>query len=203
MEHILSFIASLITNAIDAGGYWAVFGLMTIESAGIPAPSEIIMPFAGFLAGAGKMTLFWLTIVGGSANLFGSIIAYFIGFYGGRPLVEKYGKWILLSRHDLDLSDHFFQKYGNPTVFLSRLLPIIRTYISFPAGIAKMRFLPFCFYTLLGSLPWSWLLAFIGFKMGENWENIRGYFHRFDIVIGILIIAGLFWWIKRHFRGKI
>lgn len=201
MEYILSFVVSLITRAIEAGGYPAVFGLMVIESAGIPAPSEIIMPFAGFLIHHGRFTLWWLIVVGGLANLAGSLLAYWLGYIGGRPLVERYGKYILLSRHDLDLADRFFQKYGQLTVFVSRLLPIVRTYISFPAGIAKMPWQPFCLFSLLGSLPWVWLLAWIGWKLGENWENIKNYFHGLDIVVAVALILGVVWWLRRHRRN--
>jgi len=171
---------------------------MALESACIPIPSEMIMPFAGFLVWQGQFSLWQVVLWGALGNLVGSIIAYIIGYYGGRPLVEKYGKYIFVSRRDLESADKWFLEYGQGAVFFSRLLPIIRTFISLPAGIAKMNFKKFCLYTFLGALLWSYFLAYAGLIMGENWENLKIYFHKFDLVIGILIILGIIWWIKRH-----
>jgi membrane protein DedA with SNARE-associated domain len=142
------------------------------------------------------MVVLWGTV----GNLFGSIIAYYAGFYGGRPFIERYGKYILIDKEDLDGSQKFFEKYGSPSIFFSRLLPVVRTFISLPAGISKMSFWKFCFYTFIGSLPWSVLLAYIGFFFGENWEVLGKYFHKFDwaiLVIGLVI--GI-WWIGRKFK---
>lgn len=197
---ILSWMANIITSFISWGGNTSVFLLMTLESCGIPIPSEVTMPFAGFLASQGTLNLWTVAIVGALANLAGSLLAYWIGWKGGRPLVEKYGKYILLSHHDLEKSDRFFQKYGKATVFFTRLLPIIRTYISFPAGIAKMNLTEFSIYTLLGSFPWSLGLAYLGFRLGENWEELRGFFHKFDYLILGLIILGIIYFIRKHLK---
>ncbi len=199
---ILSAIAHWITGLISNTGYTGVLFLMIIESAGIPAPSEVIMPFAGFLVHTGRFNLYLVTLVGALGNLVGSLIAWWIGAKGGRPLIEKYGRLILISKHDLDLSDRFFSKFGNATVFIGRLLPIIRTYISFPAGIAKMPIVPFSIYTFLGALPWSLALAMVGRKLGENWQSLKGYFHQLDVGIAIILIGGIVWWIARHIRNE-
>ncbi|KKQ18668.1 MAG: hypothetical protein US31_C0002G0013 [Berkelbacteria bacterium GW2011_GWA1_36_9] len=167
---ILSAVASWIMGVISALGYGGVVLLMAIESANIPLPSEIIMPFSGFLVAKGEL------------------------------LIENYGKYIFISHHDLDLADRWFKKHGEMTVFVGRLLPVIRTFISFPAGIARMNFWRFVIYSFLGSLPWSLALAFLGQKLGENWESLRRYFHGLDWLILGLIIIGIVWWIRRHLK---
>ena len=200
MSTILSSISVFIIHTISSMGYGGVILLMGIESANIPLPSEVIMPFSGFLVSTGQFSLFWVAIAGGMGCLWGSLISYWIGAVGGRPLIEKYGKYILISHHDLDISDRWFKKWGIATVFVGRLLPIIRTFISFPAGIARVNIWRFSLYTFAGSVLWSYFLGWIGFKMGENWENLKGYFHRFDIVIGVLIVLGIIFWIYRHIK---
>lgn len=177
--------------------------MMVLESALIPIPSEIIMPFSGFLVFEEKFSLLWVVFWGTIGNLIGSILAYLVGLYGGRPLVEKYGKFILISRHELDLADRWFVKYGNISIFFSRMLPAVRTFISLPAGIAKMPFGRFCLYTTLGSLPWSFALTYAGIIMGENWKGLEVYFRKFDWAIGILgiSIAGWFIYHKISARG--
>jgi len=199
---ILTWLSSIIISVISTTGYLGIFGLMALESACIPIPSEVIMPFSGFLVSEGRFIL-WQTVVWGAlGNLTGSIIAYCIGALGGRRLIAKYGRYILISGHDLDLADNWFAKYGQSAVFFSRLLPVVRTFISLPAGIARMDFKRFCFYTLLGSLPWSFFLAYIGMKLGENWEGLKIYFHKFDLAIGVIIILGIVWWVRRHFKSR-
>jgi len=200
--HFLALISGFIILVISKLGYGGIVFLMAIESANIPLPSEIIMPFSGFLVWQGHFNLFWVGFFGALGCLVGSVLSYWLGYYGGRPLIEKYGKYILISHHDLDLADRWFKKYGEATVFFSRLLPIIRTYISFPAGISKMDFQRFSFYTFFGSLPWCLLLAYFGLKLGENWEGLRKYFHGLDWVVGGLIILGIIWWIWRHIKIK-
>ena len=193
-------LAHIIISAISSFGYLGVFLAMVMESACIPLPSEVIMPFAGFLVFKGQMNLILVGVIGALGNLAGSLLAYWVGYKGGRPLVEKYGKYILLSIHDLNISEKWFKKYGKSTVFFTRMLPIVRTFISFPAGISKMPLKTFVVYTFLGALPWSLLLAYIGFKMGENWNTLGGYFHKADLAVGIVIIVGLIWYIQRHIK---
>ncbi|MSU75408.1 MAG: DedA family protein [Candidatus Magasanikbacteria bacterium] len=199
---IIDILAAVVIGVIGYLGYAGIFLLMLVESCGVPMPSEVIMPFSGFLVYKGQLALWVVIIVGTLGNLVGSLLAYWIGYRGGRPLIEKYGKYILISKHDLDLADRWFSKYGQFTVFFGRLLPVVRTYISFPAGIAKMDLKKFSLYTFLGAFLWSWLFAWLGIKMGANWEQIRATLHNFDlaIAIGILVLIALYVW--RHIRNR-
>jgi len=199
---LIDFLARIVTQTIDAVGYAGIFGLMLVESCGIPMPSEVIMPFSGFLVADGRLTLWAIVIVGTLGNVAGSWLAYWIGFKGGRPLIEKYGKYILISKHDLDMADRWFVRFGDVTVFFGRLLPVVRTYISFPAGISKMNFKKFTAYTFLGALPWSLLFAWLGVKMGSNWERIREKLHNFDMAILVLVILVIVWYVWRHIRQR-
>ncbi|MDP2947681.1 MAG: DedA family protein [Nanoarchaeota archaeon] len=199
---ILAWLANLAITVISSSGYLGITGLMTLESACIPIPSEVIMPFAGYLVTIGEFSLFWVIIFGAIGNLIGSIIAYAIGFYGGRPFIEKYGKYILIRKEELDRADIFFKKHGSLSVFFSRLLPIVRTFISLPAGIAKMPFWKFSFYTFFGSLFWSGILAYIGVFLGGNWRSLEVYFKKFDWAIGVLLIVGIVYFIYKKLRNK-
>jgi membrane protein DedA with SNARE-associated domain len=184
-------------------GYGGVVLLMAIESACIPLPSEIIMPFSGYLVSRGEMNLWLVGVAGAVGCVAGSMVAYWVGMYGGRPLIEKYGRYVLISPHDLDLADRWFAKYGEVIVFASRLLPAIRTFIAFPAGVARMNIPRFIIYTFAGSLPWCIGLAYVGQKLGERWDKdprLKMLFHRFDFVIGILIVLAAGWWVWRHIR---
>ncbi|OGQ48568.1 MAG: alkaline phosphatase [Deltaproteobacteria bacterium RIFCSPLOWO2_02_FULL_47_10] len=197
---ILSLLASFIIASISALGYTGIALMMAIESACIPLPSEIIMPFSGFLVSQGQFTLFGTALAGAIGCVIGSIAAYAVGRYGGRSFIWKYGRYILISHHDVEMADRWFTRYGQWVVFFSRLLPVIRTFISLPAGISKMRFIPFIIYTFLGSLPWCYLLSYIGYRLGEKWDTLGIYFHKFDTAIGMIIIAGAIWWIWRHVK---
>lgn len=199
---IIDVLANFTVHIIDILGYPGIFILMFAESCGIPMPSEVIMPFSGFLVADGKMTLLAITLAGTFGNLFGSLLAYWIGYKGGRPLIEKYGKYILISKHDLNLADSWFKKYGDWTVFFGRLLPVIRTYISFPAGISKMDIKKFSIYTTLGALPWTLLFGWLGVKMGANWELIREKLHNFDMAIGLFVLLIIFLYVYRHLRQR-
>lgn len=199
IEKLIAIVAGWIIALISQAGYLGILALMTIESAGVPAPSELIMPFSGYLVSVDSLNFYLVVVAGTLGNVIGSLIAYAIGFYGGRPLIERYGKYIFLSRHELDLADKFFQSKGSLTVFVGRLLPIIRTYISFPAGIAKMPLNHFISYSALGALIWSILLTEIGMKLGENWESIRQYGRILDVVVGVslIITIGYFIYTRR------
>jgi len=201
MEHILAFIASFIIQIIEKTGYSGITFLMALESANIPIPSEIIMPFSGFLVFAGKFSFLLVGLFGALGNLLGSILGYFIGYFGGRNFLEKYGKYFFIYRKDLEKADVWFSRYGQGIVFFSRVLPVIRTFISTPAGIAKMNFKTFCFYTILGSLPWSFFLTFIGFKMGENWQILDIYFRKLDWLIIVSILLVIAWWLWKHIKN--
>jgi len=199
---IIDALANFVTLVISHLGYPGVFLLMALESACIPIPSEFIMPFSGFLVATGEMN-FWLAVLMGSfGNLAGSWLAWWVGHKGGRPLVEKYGKYILLSHNDLDTADRYFNKYGQNTVLFTRLMPVIRTFISLPAGIAKMDFKKFSIYTFIGVIPFTAALTYAGVKLRENWDGLQPYFHKFDLVILLFLILGIIWYIFRHIKRK-
>ena len=205
-ERILAFVVQFVTHVIDLGGYAGIVALMGIESACVPLPSEVIMPFAGYLIYLGHFNLFWVATMGALGCNLGSVVAYSVGAWGGRPLVERYGKWVLMSHHDLDRMTWFFQRYGSITVLLARLLPVVRTFIAFPAGIAKMPQLRFHLYTFAGSWPWCFGLAYVGMKLGEKWHtDPRFYqaFHRFHLSVEIALLVGIVWFVWSHLnRGK-
>jgi membrane protein DedA with SNARE-associated domain len=184
-------------------GYTGIVLLMAIESACIPLPSEIIMPFSGYLVYTGRFNLWLVGIAGAFGCVVGSLAAYWAGMHGGRPLIEKYGRYVLISRHDLDLADRWFDRFGEIIVFASRLLPVIRTFIAFPAGVARMNLKKFVIYTFAGSLPWCIGLAYVGQRLGKEWDTnptLKTLFHRFDFVIGIVIVLAAAWWIWRHIK---
>jgi membrane protein DedA with SNARE-associated domain len=196
LEQIAAPVALFIKNTITALGYPGIVLLMAIESAGIPLPSEIIMPFGGFLVFEKVFVLWGVALAGAIGCVAGSIPLYYIGLYGGRPLILKYGKWALISPHELEWADRVFARYGEWVVFAGRLLPVIRTYIAFPAGVSKMNMPRFIAYTFVGSLIWCWALAYAGVELGENWDQLRGYFQKFDVAIaavGVLLLAAFIW----------
>lgn len=200
---IIEVLSGFIVATISALGYGGVVLLMAIESACIPLPSEIIMPFSGYLVSLGHMNLWLVGIAGAAGCVLGSLVAYWAGMYGGRPLIEKYGRYLLISRQDLDLADRWFGRYGEAIIFTSRLLPAVRTFISFPAGVARMNLKRFVLYTFAGSLPWCLGLAYVGQKLGEQWnkdETLKTLFHRFDFVIGIIALLAIVWWVRRHLK---
>jgi len=203
IESVLAVLHHFITAFMIKAGYLGVMLLMAIESACIPLPSELIMPYAGFLVYQGVFKLFLVATVGAIGCNLGSVLAYEIGYHGGRPLVERYGRYIMLNAHDLELADRFFHRHGAWAIFIGRLLPVIRTFIALPAGIAKMPRVPFHLYTFLGSWPWCLGLAYVGLKLGEHWDTLGKYFHRFDAVIGTVIIAGIAWFIWSHWRNRV
>jgi membrane protein DedA with SNARE-associated domain len=191
---IIEVLAVFTTAVISSMGYAGVVLLMGIESACIPLPSEIIMPFAGYLVYTGQFTLHGAALAGAVGCVVGSIPAYYLGQYGGRPVIEKYGKYVLLSRHDLDLADRLFTRYGQWVVLAARLLPVIRTFIAFPAGVSRMNMTRFVVYTFVGSYPWCYGLAWVGMKLGEHWNTdprLKAAFHRFDLAIGLLLVAAV------------
>jgi len=199
---IIDALANFVTYIISHLGYPGVFLLMALESACIPIPSEFIMPFSGFLVATGQMNFWVVVLLGSVGNLAGSWLAWWVGHRGGRPLVEKYGKYILLSHHDLDAADRYFQKYGQNTVLFARLMPIVRTFISLPAGISKMDFKKFSLYTFIGVIPFTAALTYAGIKLKENWAGLQPYFHKFDLIIAVGIAVFLVWYIIRHIRRK-
>lgn len=202
MEQLLDAFKNWIVDFVGQGGYWGIFVLMALESALIPIPSEVTMPVGGLLAAEGRLSFFWVGMVGAFANLAGSWAAYALGRGEGRKLLFKYGKYVLIRPHDIVKADRWFEKYGDSTVFFSRLLPVVRTFISLPAGVAKMPLLRFSALTFAGCLPWSFALAYAGLKLGENWEKLLPYFEPVSYAIaGVLVIAIAFWFVRRT-RGK-
>jgi membrane protein DedA with SNARE-associated domain len=197
---LLSLLAAAIIDLITRSGYLGIVLLMGIESACIPLPSEVIMPFSGYLVFKGTLVLWIVVLAGAIGCVLGSLLAYAVGAWGGRRLVERYGKYVLFSRRGLDLADRWFREHGGIIIFAGRLLPVVRTFIAFPAGVARMSIWRFCLYTFLGSLIWCALLAWIGVKLGQHWDTLGGWFHRFDAVIlaTLLIAFGLYAW--RHVR---
>lgn len=204
-EKILAILAHFIIATISASGYAGVTLLMAIESACIPLPSEIIMPFAGYLAHTGRLSLIGVAVAGAIGCNVGSAVAYWIGAAGGRPFIARYGRFVLLNPHDLDRAERFFGKFGALTVFIGRLLPIVRTFIALPAGIARMSQVKFHIYTFLGSLPWCYVLAYVGMKLGEEWDSdprFKAIFHRYHLVVEALIVAAVVWFVWTHWKAR-
>jgi len=205
-ERIITTLATFIIAVISAGGYAGIALLMGIESACIPLPSEIIMPFAGYLVHTGQLQLFWVATAGAIGCNLGSIPAYWLGAWGGRPAVERFGRFVLLSRHDLDRTEHFFHKYGGLTVLVARLLPVVRTFIALPAGIARMPQLRFHLYTFIGSWPWCYVLAYVGMKLGDKWETdprFKAIFHRFHLGVELILVVAIVWFVWTHWKNRI
>lgn len=206
ISHILESVGAWIVGVISAGGYGGVMLLMAIESACIPLPSEIIMPFSGYLVYTGRFSLLAVATAGAIGCNVGSVVAYEIGYFGGRPLVERWGRYIFLSKRELDIADRFFERRGALAVLIARLLPVVRTFIALPAGIARMPRLKFHIYTFLGSWPWCFVLAYIGMRLGESWDKdprLKLWFHRFDaIILGVIIIA-IVYFVWSHVQHRV
>ena len=205
-------ITRFITDTIRDYGYVAIFVLMLLESACIPIPSEVTMLFGGALAneaffaavGSTEEPLNFIAVglVGAVANLVGSWLAYWVGYVGGRPLIERWGRYIYLREHELDRAEAWFADHGEAAVFVSRLLPVIRTFISLPAGVARMPFVRFSVYTFIGCLPWTFALAGIGYAVGENWETVERYLRPISIAIGVAVVAVIVWWLVKRARAR-
>ena len=199
VELVELFVLNLTSDIYDFMGWWGVVALMAIESAAIPFPSEVIMPLAGWKLvlerGLGVPGLLFAGFCGALGNLLGSLVAYWIGAVGGRPLLERYGRYVLITRRDLDRADRWFETRGELTVFVTRLMPVVRTFISIPAGVAKMNIWRFSIYTMIGAFPWSLGLAWAGFVLGENWEETRSIMRPFDIPIILAVIAAAAWYV--------
>lgn len=185
-----------VTSFIADWGYWAMFIAMVLENANIPIPSEIVLGFAGYLVAKGVFTFTTTMIVGTLAGIVGSILSYWLGQYGGRPLLLKYGKYVFFNEKKFQLAEKLFNKYGGRSVFIGRLLPGIRTFISFPAGVAQYNMPRFIIYTILGTIPWTWLLVYMGMILGNHWEDLIGYGHYllYATIAGLIILIAFIYW---------
>lgn len=202
--NLIEWGTNLILDWISNYGYGGIMLLMALESACMPVPSEIVMPFAGFLVAQGDsgMSLLGITVAGSLGCTIGSIAAYVFGFYAGRPLILRYGKYILIREKHLVTAEEWFEKWGDKATFIARLLPVIRTVISLPAGIAKMNFKKFVFYSFVGSVPWTFALAYVGYVLGSEWESIKGVFRELDVVVVVAAIAVVIYYVYRMKRNN-
>jgi membrane protein DedA with SNARE-associated domain len=203
MYKLLAVLSAFVISAISAFGYAGVILLMAVESACIPLPSEVIMPFSGYLVATGRFNLQLVAVAGALGCLLGSYVAYAVGASSGRSALERWGRYILITRHELEVADRFFDRFGAAAVFIGRLLPVVRTFVAFPAGVSRMRLMPFSIYTFAGSYLWCLLLAWIGMKMGEHWEAIGPYFRRFDNLIVALIVIAIALAVYYRLRGGV
>jgi membrane protein DedA with SNARE-associated domain len=205
IDQIISGLAGWIVAVISAAGYGGIVFLMAIESACIPLPSEVIMPFAGYLVSLGQFSLIGAATAGALGCNVGSTVAYYVAAKGGRPALERWGKYVLIGRTELERTDRFFERYGVAAVFFGRLLPVVRTFIAFPAGLTRMPMLKFQIYTFLGSWPWCFALAYIGSLLGARWDSdptFRKLFHDFDAVIAVIVVAGFAWFVWSRWRDS-
>ena len=203
IEALIAELGRFVIAMISKFGYTGILITMAIESACIPLPSEIIMPFSGYLVSTGQFSMLWVTMAGAIGNVLGSLMAYYVGVWGGRPFVERYGPYLLVSRRDLEMADRWFLKYGEAAVLISRMLPVVRTFISLPAGIVRMNVPKFVLFSFIGAVPWCYLLAYIGLKLGERWDGLHEYFHHLDVVIGMVLVLGFVYFLWSHWpRAK-
>jgi len=203
IDQVITTLATWIVEVISAAGYFGVVILMAIESACIPLPSEVIMPFAGYLVTTGRFSLVGAATMGALGCNIGSTVAYYVAASGGRAAIERWGRYILVSRHELERAERFFARYGAVTVFICRLLPVVRTFIAFPAGLARMPMLKFQIYTFVGSWPWCFGLAYVGMVLGARWDSdpeLRRLFHETDALILLVLIAGFAWFVWSRWR---
>lgn len=204
LTDLLLHVTNFIIQTISTLGYAGVALLMAIESAAIPLPSEVIMPFAGFLVAAGRFNLLGLALAGATGSTIGSLITYALGYYGGRPLIRRYGHLVFLSERELVMTERFFDRFGHYwSTFLGRVFPVVRTFISIPAGIGKVKIIPFTLGAFIGSFIWSYFLAWLGLKLGQHWNNLEQYFRKFDLVIVAVIFIAVVYWVIRHIKNRV
>ncbi len=199
---LFEYITNLITAAMSVGGYPVLFILMALESMIAPVPSEAVMPFAGFLVVNGRFTLLGVIVVSALASLLGSLISYWIGIFGGRRFILRYGKYLLLDEEHLEWTEKWFTKHGEKTIFISRFIPIVRHLISIPAGIGKMNLRRFMFYTITGAAIWNTFLAWLGIKLKERWELVHNYSSQIDIIMIIILLALVFYYTYKFIKKR-
>jgi membrane protein DedA with SNARE-associated domain len=200
MSSILATLSHFIINTISSLGYGGVSLLMAIGAFNIPLPSEVILPFSGYLVSTGRFSLPLVAIFASGGWLVGATFSYWLGYSGGRPFAEKYGKYLLISKRDLDHAEKWFGKFGEVTVLIGQVLPVVRNFISITSGISKLKFGKFLAFSFIGAFVWAYLLTWFGLKLGQNWVNLRDYFKNFDILIVALIVLAIVLWIWRHLR---
>lgn len=199
---VVEKLAELIILGMSSLGYAGLFFLMALESMIAPIPSEIVMPFAGFLVNSGRFTLLGVALVSGLGSVFGSLLSYWIGIFGGRKFILKYGKYLLLDESHLEWTERFFDKYGQKTIFISRFVPVVRHLISIPAGMGKMGLRKFLIYTFAGAVIWNTFLAWLGIKLGEKWSVIHDYSQQLDYIVIVLIIIAFAYFAYMHVKKR-
>lgn len=205
IPQLLELIGGWIVAVISVGGYSGIAALMTIESACLPLPSELIMPFAGYLVSTGQLSLIGVAIAGAVGCNIGSTIAYLGGAYAGRPTIEQWGRFVLLNGEDIDRAERFFTRFGSIAIFIGRLLPVVRTFIALPAGFARMSMWKFQFYTFVGSLIWCFVLAWLGQQLGNQWNTnpaVKSAFHSVDIAVAIAVVLAVVWFVWVRLRRR-
>lgn len=195
---ILQQLSTFAVSVVSSSGYLGIAALSLADSAAIPIPSEVVMPFGGFLAAQGHFNIFLVALAGAVGSLIGSLLLYAVGYYGGRPFIEKYGRYVLVSHHDVAAAEKFFERYGNASNFIGRFLPVIRTYISLPAGIARNHVGKFAAYAFTGSFMWSLALAYVGYRFGQHWDVASVYLSKFSDVVLVVIVVAVAYYIYRH-----
>jgi membrane protein DedA with SNARE-associated domain len=198
---ITDFLVEHVTQLISSTGHLGVMLLMMLESMVAPVPSEAVMPFAGFLIYEGRFTFAGVIASSTLGSILGSLLSYAMGYYGGRRFVLRFGRWLLLNPHDLEVTERFFDKFGNRTIFAARFIPVIRHLISIPAGMGRMHLLPFCLYTIVGAGMWNGFLAWVGWRLKSHWEVVHKYNGIVDLVVVILLAVALVWFIRSHIKA--
>ena len=199
---LTEFLIKYITDFISQGGYAIIAVLMALESMVAPVPSEAVMPFAGFLISEGRFTFELVILASTIGSITGSLISYYAGAYGGRPFIERFGKYFFLDLHDLELTERFFKRYGEGTIFVSRFIPVIRHLISIPAGIGRMNVLKFSLYTLIGAALWNAFLAYVGYSLRNNWQEVLKYTEVLDIIVIAVIVSVLAFFVYKHLKNS-
>ena len=202
ISEILAYIGAFAINTISALGYFGVFFLMVLESMVFPIPSELVMPFAGFLAAQGEFSFALVIVFSSLGSIVGSVLSYYFGKYGGEKIITKYGKYALIDEEDLKKTQQWFKKRGESTIFIGRFIPVVRHLISIPAGIGKMNLKKFCLYTLLGATIWNSFLAYLGYMLGKNWDKVRHYTEPISIAVVIILVLGFCYFVYRHIKHK-
>jgi len=202
LEGTLGNISSFILSTIESWGYGGILFLMALEGSFFPVPSEIILPFSGYLVHLGRFSLVLVAFWGAVGNIIGTTITYVVSRYLGSAFLYKYGKYFLISNKDIDLANRLFEKHGIKIIFISRLIPGIRGFVPIPAGIAKMKFIPFALYVFAGSFIYSLVLTYVGVAAGDNWHILSPYFEKFDFFIIGTGIIGIAWWVMRHIKAS-